>query len=58
MPHDFDELIADLDAAKADLARRVKRCRTLIGHRPIPPPAVEEPEPGNSAFGWTGAEKR
>jgi hypothetical protein len=33
MPHEFDHLIADLDAAKADLARKVKRARTLIDER-------------------------
>jgi hypothetical protein len=58
MPHDFDDLIADLDAAKAGLARSVKRCRTLIGDRRVPPLRVEEPEPGNNAFGWADAEKR
>ena len=58
MPHDFDDLIADLDAAKADLARSVKRCRTFIGDRRAPPSTAEEPETDRSAFGWSDAKAR
>jgi hypothetical protein len=48
MPHEFDELIADLNAAKADLARSVKRCRKTIGvSRNASAPAEDK-----SAFNW------
>ena len=56
MPHDLTDLIADLDAAKADLARSVKRCRTLIGDRRVPPIASAKPRPDRSAFGWSDRE--
>lgn len=52
MAHDFDDLIADLDAAKAGLARSVKRCRTLLGERRLPPVTVEPTGEEKSAFGW------
>ena len=58
MPHDFDDLIADLDAAKADLARSVKRCRTFIGDRRVPPVTIMGAERDKSAFGWTDATAR
>ena len=48
MPHDFADLIADLDAAKANLARRVKKTRTLIGDRRT----VDTPASDKSAFSW------
>lgn len=54
MPHEFDNLIADLNAAKADLARRVKRCRKVIGtHRSAATPVEEK-----SAFNWSEGEDR
>ena len=40
MAHDFDDLIADLDAAKAGLARSVKRCRNFLGEQKPPVTAV------------------
>ena len=52
MPHDFADLIADLDAAKANLARRVKRARTLIGKPRNAPAATDECEPDKSVFNW------
>jgi hypothetical protein len=51
MPHDFADLIAELDAAKAHLARRVKRTRTLISDRRTPTPTAET-EADNSVFNW------
>jgi hypothetical protein len=48
MPHEFDDLIADLNAAKVNLARSVKRCRKVIGtNRNAIPPDEEK-----SAFDW------
>ena len=52
MTHDLADLFAELDAAKLDLARSVKRCRTLIADRRMAPIPVERPEPATSAFGW------
>ena len=51
MAHDLSDLFAELDAAKAGLQRSVKRCRTFLGARGLPP--VTKPEAPNSAFGWT-----
>jgi len=48
MTHDFADLIKDLDAAKSDLARTVKRCRASIG-QPAKPTAQAE----KSAFNWS-----
>ena len=56
MAQEFDDLIADLDAAKADLARSVKRCRTFFGERRLPP--VTRPDDSKSAFGWKSSEER
>lgn len=54
MPHEFDDLIADLNAAKANLARKVKRCRKVIGaSRTASIPAEEK-----SAFNWSGERDR
>jgi hypothetical protein len=53
MAHDFDDLIAELDAAKANLARSVKRCRTFLGERKLPPVTIDDPATERSAFGWT-----
>ena len=58
MAHEFDDLIADLDAAKADLARSVKRCRTFFGDRRLPSVTVEPPPAQKSAFSWQGREQR
>jgi hypothetical protein len=55
---DFDDLIADLDAAKAGLARSVKRCRNFFGERRIPPVTVAPPEESRSAFGWDSPPER
>ena len=52
MAHDFDDLIAELDAAKANLARSVKRCRTFLGERKLPPVTVDGAPDERSAFGW------
>ena len=53
MAHDFDDLIADLDAAKAGLARSVRRCRNFLGERKLPPMTLQ-PTPGEkSAFDWS-----
>ena len=52
MAQDLDDLIAELDAAKAELARSVKRCRTFFGERRLPPVTVAEPDAEKSAFGW------
>ena len=52
MAHDFDDLIADLDAAKAELARSVRRCRTFLADRQLPPVTIDQPEPSKSAFSW------
>ena len=52
MAHDFDDLIADLDAAKADLARSVRRCRTFLAERELPPVTIDRPDPPKSAFAW------
>ncbi len=58
MAQEFDDLIADLDAAKADLARSVKRCRTFLGERRLPPVTIEEPEGEKRAFNWANREDR
>ena len=58
MAQEFDDLIADLDAAKAGLARSVKRCRNLFGERRIPPVTVARPEDSKSAFGWDSPPER
>ena len=52
MAHDFDDVIAELDAAKADLARSVKRCRNFLAERRLPPVTIDESEAGKSAFAW------
>ena len=52
MPHELDDLFAELDAAKADLARSVKRCRTFFGDRKLPPVTVEPPAVQDSVFRW------
>jgi hypothetical protein len=58
MAHDFDDLIADLDAAKADLARSVRRCRSFLADRQLPPVTIDRPDPLNSAFSWPRRETR
>jgi len=58
MPHDFADLIADLEAAKAGLARSVKRTRDRVGeHRPSPQTGTT-PEPDKAVFNWADREKR
>ena len=52
MAHDFDDLIADLDAAKADLARSVRRCRTFLADRQLPPVTIDREDLTKSAFAW------
>jgi hypothetical protein len=54
MPHEFDNLIADLEAAKTDLARSVKRCRKMIGDRRMASNEVAE----KSAFSWADGQDR
>ena len=58
MAHDFDDVIAELDAAKADLARRVKRCRNFLAERRLPPVTIDGPETNRSAFDWGRRETR
>ena len=41
MAHEFDDLIADLESAKADLARSVRRCRTRLDKRVAEAPQEE-----------------
>jgi hypothetical protein len=52
VPHDFADLIADLDAAKADLARAVKRQRKRADER-----RTATDEAASSAFGWRDRSK-
>jgi hypothetical protein len=52
MTQELDDLFAELDSAKADLARSVKRCRTFFGDRKLPPVTVEGAEAEKSAFSW------
>ena len=56
MARDLDDVIAELDAAKAGLARSVKRARTFFGERGLPP--VTKPEADKSAFGWDRPQER
>ena len=58
MAQDLDDLIAELDAAKANLARRVKHCRNFLAERRLPPVTIDAPERGKSAFGWGQRETR
>jgi hypothetical protein len=58
MAQEFDDLIAELDAAKAHLARSVKRCRNFLGAHPLPPVTVERTGPEKSAFGWDESGRR
>ena len=58
MAQHFDDLIAELDAAKADLARSVKRCRTFLADRRLPPITIDEAPEEKSAFGWGLRETR
>ena len=55
MPHELDDLFAELDAAKADLARSVKRCRTFFGDRKLPPVTVDGTPAEPSAFRWAAS---
>ena len=55
MAHELSDLFAELDAAKAGLQRSVKRCRTFLGERGLPP--VTKPEAPKNAFGWTDREQ-
>ena len=52
MAQAFDDVIAELDAAKADLARSVKRCRNFLAERRLPPVTIDAPAEENSAFAW------
>ena len=55
MAQDIDDVIAELEAAKANLARSVKRCRTFLGSHPLPPVTVDGETPATSAFDWDRA---
>jgi len=55
MAHDFSDLFAELDAAKAGLRRSVKRCRNFLGEHGLPP--VTKPEAPKSAFRWTDQQR-
>ena len=57
MPHDFTHLIAELDAAKADLARSVKRCRTFLGERRLPSVTVDTSAEEPGIFTWQRSEE-
>ena len=52
MAQDLDDLIADLDAAKAGLARSVKRCRTFLAERRVPTATADAQQAETSAFSW------
>jgi hypothetical protein len=52
MPQELDDLFAELDAAKAHLARSVRRCRNFLGERKLPPVTVDAEPAERSAFGW------
>jgi hypothetical protein len=54
MAHDFADLIRDLEAAKSDLARTVKRCRTSLGDSSAKPATPG----GRSAFDWSDRQGR
>lgn len=58
MAHDLDDLIAELDAAKANLARSVKRCRTFLGERKLPPVTIDDQATEKSVFDWQRGERR
>ena len=51
MAQDLSELFADLDSAKADLARSVKRCQLFFGERPLPAVTLQDEPKG--AFSWS-----
>jgi hypothetical protein len=55
MPHEFDDLIADLNAAKADLARSVKRARKMIDARRS---AALDAAEDKSVFNWSDDDLR
>jgi hypothetical protein len=57
MAQELDDVIADLDAATAGLARSVKRCRNFLAERQAAPVAVEAAETCKSAFAWPGREE-
>ena len=51
MAQELSELFADLDSAKADLARSVRRCQLFFGEGPLPP--VTRPDDPKGAFDWS-----
>jgi hypothetical protein len=57
MAQDLDDLIADLDAAKAGLARSVKRCRTFLAEQRLSAVASDEEAAEKSAFAWSRPEE-
>jgi len=57
MAQDLDDLIADLDAAKAGLARSVKRCRSFLAEQRPSAAAIDEEAAEKSAFSWTSREE-
>ena len=52
MAREIDDVIAELDAAKADLARSVRRCRSFLAERRLPPVTIIAEGAEKSAFGW------
>ena len=58
MAHDFDDIIAELDAAKAGLARSVKRSRAFLADRRAPAAVADGAESEKSAFDWRRGEDR
>ena len=58
MAREIDDVIAELDAAKADLARSVRRCRSFLAERRLPPITIEGAECAKSAFNWARREAR
>ena len=58
MAQDLDDIIADLDAAKAGLARSVKRCRSFLAERRVPVETIDEERAEKSAFSWPRHEGR
>jgi hypothetical protein len=58
MAREIDDVIAELDAAKADLARSVRRCRSFLAERRLPRVTISAEAAEKSAFGWGRREAR
>ena len=58
MPQDFAKVIAELDAATANLKRSIRRSRAFIADRRAPddvaPAEAAPPEPDAGMFVWRG----